>query len=89
MTIEETKTEREAVPTGIQLTALDPAFQEDPYPILAKLRELEPVHQDTTLNRWVLITPFHNMALMAPTTTEAQVDRHTAVFLEALVELYK
>src|SRR6266540_6996895 len=54
MTIEETSTEREAVPTGIQLTALDPAFQADPYPILAKLRELEPMHHDTTLNRYVL-----------------------------------
>ena len=39
------------------------------------------------LNRGVLITPFHNMALMAPTTTEAQVDRHTAVFADALYEL--
>src|SRR5437667_7877484 len=54
MTIEETSTEREAVPTGIQLTALDPAFQADPYPILARLRELEPMHHDTTLNRYVL-----------------------------------
>ena len=26
-------------PTGIQLTALDPAFREDPYPILEELRE--------------------------------------------------
>jgi glutamate-1-semialdehyde 2,1-aminomutase len=41
------------------------------------------------LNRGVLITPFHNMALMAPTTTEAQVDRHTVVFSEALEELYQ
>ena len=39
------------------------------------------------LNRGVLITPFHNMALMAPTTTEAQVDRHTAVFVVAPYEL--
>jgi hypothetical protein len=29
------------------------------------------------------------MALMAPTTTEAQVDRHTAVFSEVLEELYQ
>ena len=29
------------------------------------------------LNRGVLITPFHNMALMSPATTEADVDRHT------------
>jgi glutamate-1-semialdehyde aminotransferase len=36
------------------------------------------------LNRGVLITPFHNMALMAPTTTAADVDRHTEAFAEAL-----
>jgi glutamate-1-semialdehyde 2,1-aminomutase len=39
------------------------------------------------LNRGVLITPFHNMALMAPTTTEADVDRHTEAFGEAVAEL--
>ena len=32
------------------------------------------------LNRGVLLTPFHNMALMSPATTEADVDRHTEVF---------
>ena len=39
------------------------------------------------LNRGVLITPFHNMALMAPTTTEADVDRHSEVFAEAVASL--
>jgi glutamate-1-semialdehyde 2,1-aminomutase len=39
------------------------------------------------MNRGVLITPFHNMALMCPATTDAQVDRHTQVFGEALAEL--
>jgi glutamate-1-semialdehyde 2,1-aminomutase len=39
------------------------------------------------LNRGVLITPFHNMALMCPATTEADVDRHTAVFAEAVEAL--
>jgi glutamate-1-semialdehyde 2,1-aminomutase len=39
------------------------------------------------MNRDVLITPFHNMALMCPATTEGQVDRHTQVFGEALAEL--
>jgi glutamate-1-semialdehyde 2,1-aminomutase len=34
------------------------------------------------LNRGVLITPFHNMALMCPATTADDVDRHTAVFSE-------
>jgi glutamate-1-semialdehyde 2,1-aminomutase len=50
--------------------------------------ELEDLMHLYALNRGVLITPFHNMALMAPTTTEAQVDRHTAVFAEALDKLY-
>ena len=54
MTTEETAARREAVPTGVQLTALDPTFQEDPYPVLAKLRELDPMHHDTQLNRYVL-----------------------------------
>jgi glutamate-1-semialdehyde 2,1-aminomutase len=36
------------------------------------------------LNRGVLLTPFHNMALMGPTTTAEDVDRHSAVFAEAL-----
>ncbi len=35
------------------------------------------------LNRGILLTPFHNMALMSPVTTPADVDRHTAVFHEA------
>ena len=38
-------------------------------------------------NRSILMTPFHNMALMCPATTEADVDTHTAVFAEALAEL--
>jgi glutamate-1-semialdehyde 2,1-aminomutase len=36
------------------------------------------------LNRGILLTPFHNMALMSPATTEADVDRHTEVFHELL-----
>jgi glutamate-1-semialdehyde aminotransferase len=36
------------------------------------------------LNRGILLTPFHNMALMSPATTPADVDRHTAVFDEAV-----
>jgi glutamate-1-semialdehyde 2,1-aminomutase len=49
--------------------------------------ELERFLHLYTLNRGVLITPFHNMALMSPHTTEADVDRHTEVFAEALEEL--
>jgi glutamate-1-semialdehyde 2,1-aminomutase len=39
------------------------------------------------LNRGILMTPFHNMALMSPATTEADVDAHTAAFDEAAREL--
>jgi cytochrome P450 len=46
--------EKEAVPTGVELTVLDPAYQEDPYPILERLREADPVHHDVVLNRYVL-----------------------------------
>ena len=38
-------------------------------------------------NRGVLITPFHNMALMSPATTDADVDRHTELFAEAVEAL--
>jgi glutamate-1-semialdehyde 2,1-aminomutase len=39
------------------------------------------------LNRGVLLTPFHNMALMSPSTTADDVDRHTAIFTEMAGEL--
>ena len=39
------------------------------------------------LNRGVLLTPFHNMALFCPAHTEADVDRHTEVFGEAVAAL--
>jgi glutamate-1-semialdehyde aminotransferase len=35
------------------------------------------------LNRGILLTPFHNMALMSPATTASDVDRHTAAFRQA------
>ncbi|WP_370552591.1 transaminase [Conexibacter sp. CPCC 206217] len=38
-------------------------------------------------NRGVLLTPFHAMALMCPQTSVADVDRHHAVFAEAIGEL--
>ena len=41
------------------------------------------------LNRGILLTPFHNMALMSPATTEADVDRHTEVFAEATAAIAK
>ena len=40
-----------------------------------------------TVNRGILMTPFHNMALMCPETSQADVDRHTEVFTAAVAEL--
>jgi len=39
------------------------------------------------LNRSILLTPFHNMALMSPYTTRKDVDLHTRVFRESVEEL--
>jgi glutamate-1-semialdehyde aminotransferase len=47
-------------------------------PMLARYLHL------AVMNRGVLMTPFHNMALMSPATTAADVDRHTAVFDEVV-----
>jgi glutamate-1-semialdehyde 2,1-aminomutase len=49
--------------------------------------ELERFLHLHALNRGVLITPFHNMALVCPSSTEADVDRHGEVLGEALREL--
>jgi glutamate-1-semialdehyde 2,1-aminomutase len=39
------------------------------------------------LNRGVLLTPFHNMALMSPVTTRADVDLHHGAFGALIAEL--
>jgi glutamate-1-semialdehyde 2,1-aminomutase len=38
-------------------------------------------------NRGIMLTPFHNMALMCPTTTVADVEKHHDVFEKAIREL--
>lgn len=49
--------------------------------------ELERFMHLYALNRGLLLTPFHNMALMSPATTSADIDRHTEVFTSAVQEL--
>jgi glutamate-1-semialdehyde 2,1-aminomutase len=51
--------------------------------------ELERFLHLYALNRRVLLTPFHNMALMCPETTEGDIDRHTVLFTEAITEMVK
>jgi glutamate-1-semialdehyde 2,1-aminomutase len=49
--------------------------------------EIEEFMHLYTLNRGLFITPFHNMALMCPDTSRADVDRHTEVFRAAVRKL--
>jgi len=51
--------------------------------------ELERFMHLYALNRGVLLTPFHNMALMSPATTSSDVDQHTRIFREAVSELVR
>jgi glutamate-1-semialdehyde 2,1-aminomutase len=55
--------------------------------IAAEDRRLAAFMHLFALNRGVLLTPFHNMALMCPETTEEQVDHAVEVFAEATAEV--
>jgi glutamate-1-semialdehyde 2,1-aminomutase len=49
--------------------------------------ELERLMHLMALNRGILLTPFHNMALISPYTTSKDVDLHTRVFEESVRRL--
>jgi glutamate-1-semialdehyde 2,1-aminomutase len=49
--------------------------------------ELDRYMHLAALNRGILMTPFHNMALIAPATTEADIDHHTAVFRASVAQI--
>jgi len=49
--------------------------------------ELDRYMHLAALNRGILLTPFHNMALIAPDVTEADIDAHTRVFRESVCAL--
>ncbi|MSX48523.1 MAG: aminotransferase class III-fold pyridoxal phosphate-dependent enzyme, partial [Actinobacteria bacterium] len=51
--------------------------------------ELEQYIHLRLLNDGFLLTPFHNMALMSPATTQADVDAHTAAFAAMCEDLVK
>lgn len=46
--------------------------------------ELDQYMHLAALNRGILMTPFHNMALICPATTEKDIDHHTHVFRESV-----
>jgi hypothetical protein len=43
--------DEQPLPTGLQLTALDPVFRESPHEYLDRLRAEDPVHHDLQLGR--------------------------------------
>lgn len=49
--------------------------------------ELDRYMHLAALNRGILMTPFHNMALISPQTKAEDIDRHTAVFREIVRNL--
>jgi glutamate-1-semialdehyde 2,1-aminomutase len=49
--------------------------------------ELDRYMHLAALNRGILLTPFHNMALICPQTTEEDIDLHTRVFEESVAPL--
>jgi glutamate-1-semialdehyde 2,1-aminomutase len=49
--------------------------------------DIDPYIHLYLLNRGILMTPFHNMALMSPATTADDVDRHTQVYAQMADEL--
>ena len=51
--------------------------------------ELDRYMHLAALNRGILMTPFHNMALISPQTTNEDIDRHTEVFREIVQDLVR
>ena len=50
--------------------------------------ELDAYMHLAMVNRGILMTPFHNMALMCPETSRVDVERHTQVFREVVGALF-
>ena len=74
-----------SAPAGVPLRR--PPRATAPSPQAAADVELEDYLHVFLLNRGVLLTPFHNMALMCPATTEADVDLHLEVLDAAVASL--
>jgi glutamate-1-semialdehyde 2,1-aminomutase len=51
--------------------------------------ELDQYMHLAALNRGILMTPFHSMALISPETTAEDIDFHTRVFHESVAALIR
>ena len=52
--------DKQSLPTSLQLTALDPVFRERPNEYLDRLRAEDPIHRDTELRR-LFLTQFDDV----------------------------
>jgi cytochrome P450 len=73
----ETPSSATPLPTGIQLTSLDPAFREDPHAILDRLRAEDPVHYNALLDSYLLTRYDDVFAVLRD--RELRVDPRTSV----------
>ncbi|HSI79527.1 MAG TPA: aspartate aminotransferase family protein [Solirubrobacterales bacterium] len=86
--------ERRSVPWNVTQLGCRAEYRFEPEPArngsdahAAAEPELERYLHLHALNRGLLLTPFHNMALISPETSEADVDLHTELFDAAVAEL--
>ncbi len=56
------------LPTGLQLTGIDPAFRENPHVVLDRLRSEAPVYYDPTLNLLYFLRHADARAMLADRT---------------------
>ncbi len=54
----------EPIPTGLLLTPHDARFREDPYPVLAELRERDPIHHDKVFKQFIFTRHDDVMAIL-------------------------
>ena len=59
--------DKQSLPTGLQLTAIDPVFRERPHEYLDRLRIEDPVHRDAELGR-LFLTRFDDDASLQVTS---------------------
>ncbi|HSI81158.1 MAG TPA: aminotransferase class III-fold pyridoxal phosphate-dependent enzyme, partial [Solirubrobacterales bacterium] len=86
--------ERRSVPWNVTQLGCRAEYRFEPEPArngsdahAAAEPELERYLHLHALNRGLLLTPFHNMALISPETSEADVDLHTELFDTGVAEL--
>ena len=64
--------DKQPLPSDIELTALDPVFREHPHDRLDRLRAEDPVHPDATLER-LFLTRFDDMKAVLARSSAATV----------------